>query len=83
MIKSVHFKKMRIGINFYPDLIKLPLGNLKEDILNEANLRFERQISAEGIVAWMPLPVKNGFWDHEGFLSWISFLNPGLQGSLQ
>ena len=65
---------MKIGINFYPDFIELPLGVLKEGILNEKNLKFAKQIGADGIVAWMPLPVKDGFWTYEDLVGLREFV---------
>ena len=65
---------MRIGINFYPDFVELPLEVLKEGILNEKNLKFAKQIGADGIVAWMPLPAKNGVWAYEDLLELRKFV---------
>lgn len=65
---------MRLGINFYPDFIDLPLSYLKEGVLNENNLKFARQIGAEAVIAWMPLPVKNGVWDYEDLLELRKFI---------
>ena len=65
---------MRIGINFYPDFTELPLGVLKEGILNEKNLRFAKQIGADDVVAWMPLPEKDGFWTYEDLLELRKFV---------
>jgi D-mannonate dehydratase len=65
---------MKIGINSYPDFSKLPLGVLKEGILNEKNLKFTKQIGADGIVTWMPLHAKDGFWTYEGLIGLRKFL---------
>lgn len=65
---------MKIGINFYPDFVDLPLGILSEGILNESNLKFAKQIGADSIVAWMPLPYKEGYWSFEDLLNLRKFV---------
>jgi mannonate dehydratase len=56
---------MKIGLNFYPDFENLPLEGLKEGILNRDNLRFASQIGVTHIIAWMPLPPGNGYWEYD------------------
>jgi len=54
---------MKIGLNLYPDTKNLPLSSLKEGILNAQNLSFAKQLGVNHIVAWMPLPPGEGYWE--------------------
>jgi mannonate dehydratase len=65
---------MKIGLNFYPDFKDLPLSTLKEAILNSNNLQFAKQIGVTHIIAWMPLPPGQGYWNYEDLLNLRKFI---------
>lgn len=52
---------MKIGLNLYPDKTHIP--NFYGAVLDSNNLQFARQIGVTHIVARIPLPVGEGYWE--------------------
>jgi len=66
---------MKIGLNLYPDSKHLPLKTLGEAILDSRNLTFAKQLGVTHIVAWMPLPAGEGYWEFKDLLKLKKFIN--------